>query len=350
MKTLRQNLALAVDGGGIKGVMVARALERLEQEIGQPLRDRVRLVAGTSTGSILAAGIAVGMDIQTITQLYRDLGRRVFRKTWRNLPMIEYLVRYRYSSKSLVKALRQHLGDITLAELHQQKPDLHMVLTATDILANATRFIKLYQERYEDWRLRDVVLASSIIPTVFPVFKHTYKTMPGDPAEEAWIGEERWWVDGGVGSYENPSYMAAYEIQYCLSQWGWTPENTTLLSFGTGKSPEEIVWDKRLRISWLPFIKRKPKALVGPEWVMPAIDSFGLQAKLQQARLVRLFFPALDFRRFNIDFDEQIMPDQVRSIDKLVAYGEQLGEMVVNDQEEDIGEFGCGQPVAFGGP
>ena len=90
------------------------------------------------------------------------------------------------------------------------------VITTTDIYACTTRFVKLYKQRYADWRLRDAVLASCIVPTVCPAFEHNFKKQPDDPPQEAWIPEKRYWVDGGVGSYSNPCYMAAYEIAFCL--------------------------------------------------------------------------------------------------------------------------------------
>ncbi len=352
-KPLRENVALAVDGGGIKGVMVARALMRLEEAIGKPVSALVRLTAGTSTGAIIAAAIARGLDAATIHNLYVELGPRIFRKTWRNLPLIRYLVRYQYDNQPLMDVLAEKLGDITLGQLHAERPDFYMVLTATDIYANTTRFIKLYKSRYSSWMLRDAVMASSIVPTVFPVFPHPYAT-PDDPADpdEAWIPEPRYWVDGGVGSYSNPCYMAAYEIAFCLQARGWRLDNTTLISLGTGMAPLDKVWGE-----WLNGFKRTPAKLFGPEWVFPTVETFVHDANVQQVRLVRHFFvdavaertgdasKALDFRRYNIEFDEPIAMDQAESIAMLSKYGEKLGEMIIDDVQEDVGSYACAEGV-----
>lgn len=354
-KPLRENVALAIDGGGIKGVMVARALMRLEEALGQPVNSFVRLTAGTSTGAIIAAGIARGLDAATIHDLYLALGPSIFRKTWRNLPLIKYLVRYQYGSQPFIEALTGAIGDVTLGRLHALRPDFHMVLTATDIYANRTRFIKLYKPRYADWLLRDAVMASSIVPTVFPVFPHVYATpaMPAGPGEE-WIPEPRYWVDGGVGSYSNPCYMAAYEVAFCLQAQGWRLDNTTLISIGTGKDPLQQVWAKRLN-----NFRRSPGKFFGPEWAFPTVDTFVQDANLQQVRLVKHFFvdsiaaqtgdpaAALDFRRFNIDFEEPIGMDEADLAGKLSAYGAKLGEMILDDKQEDVGRFSCGDPVPF---
>ena len=61
MKPLRKHVAIAIDGGGIKGVMVARALAILEDYLGRGAPDIFQLAAGTSTGSIISAGSAVGL-------------------------------------------------------------------------------------------------------------------------------------------------------------------------------------------------------------------------------------------------------------------------------------------------
>lgn len=357
MKPIRQNFALAIDGGGIKGVMVARALMRLEEEIGRPLHEVVKLVAGTSTGAIIAAGLAKGLTAKQIHDLYVEFGSSVFPKSWRNISPIKFLVRYQYPTTRLIELLDRYLGPLTLGELHQQKPDLNLVLTATDIYANETRFIKLYKDRFADWRLRDAVMASSIVPTVYPVYEHEYKKFPDDPPSENWIPLNRFWADGGVGSYSNPSYLGAYEIAFCLHDQGWALDNTTLISIGTGHGPLEKVWKRRLK--WL-FGMRTPAGLFGPEWVFPSFDIFIQDAARQQVQLVRHFFTnapimrangdpnaGLDFRRFNMLFDEPISMDDTAAIPLLTEYGVKLGEMIINDEEEHISDFACGGTETF---
>ncbi len=351
-KPLRQNVALAVDGGGIRGVMVARALTYLERATGKKIPELFGLAAGTSTGAIIAAGVARGMEADSILKVYTELGPAIFPKSWRTLPLTRYLVSYRYDSAPLIKLMAERLGDITLGELHSQKPDFNMVITATDVLANATRFIKLYKDRYADWRLRDAVMASSVVPTVFPVYEHDYRKMPDDPPEESWLPLKRFWLDGGVGSYSNPSYMAAYEIAFCLGARGWRLDNTTLISIGTGIDPLQEMWDERLRGL---FGKRSPRDFLGPEWVLPVVDTFLHDAASQQVKLVRHFFthaPAdragdpqagLDFRRFNVAFEHPIDMTETSAIPQLIKYGDQLGEMILNDAQEDVGDFGCAE-------
>src|SRR5689334_18036354 len=77
----RDHIALAIDGGGIKGLIVAQALIALEQELGSaPLikHPAVKILAGTSTGALITAGIAIGMTAKEIAELYIQAGKKVF--------------------------------------------------------------------------------------------------------------------------------------------------------------------------------------------------------------------------------------------------------------------------------
>lgn len=61
MKPLRRNVAIAIDGGGIRGLIATQALSILEDHLGKPAHNIFRLAVGTSTGAIIAAGIGSGL-------------------------------------------------------------------------------------------------------------------------------------------------------------------------------------------------------------------------------------------------------------------------------------------------
>src|SRR5512140_3914594 len=108
MKPFRKNLAIAIDGGGIRGVMVTQALMMLEEALGSPVHDSARLYAGTSTGSIISSALAVGLNAAQVHALYLKLADTVFPSSWRTL--LFPLSRYRYPSEPLAAALREQLG------------------------------------------------------------------------------------------------------------------------------------------------------------------------------------------------------------------------------------------------
>lgn len=73
---------LSLDGGGIRGVITARILQEVERQIqqqqGKSLHEYFDLIAGTSTGSILTAGIAAKKNSSELVQLYQEQGKQIF--------------------------------------------------------------------------------------------------------------------------------------------------------------------------------------------------------------------------------------------------------------------------------
>jgi predicted acylesterase/phospholipase RssA len=297
MKPFRKNVAVAIDGGGIRGVIPARALAMLEQELGQPLHKTARLFAGTSTGSIISAALAAGLPAAKINELYLHLGQSVFRRSWRTF--LFPLTRYRYPPGPLEEALHSQLSDLKMGDFWKSETLtlIDVVITAFDVLTNKTCFIKPWKSEYQSWPVVKAVLASSSPPTYFPPVEGRY-------------------VDGGVGSYANPCYLAAYELTYCL---GWAPEETTLISLGTGRGPEVVQ-------------PGQPERFWPWNWLDPVLDAFLSSANDQQVRLVQAFFPNLDFRRFQVDLKDAIPMDDVSRIPELSEYGTQMGHMILEDQ------------------
>ncbi len=297
MKPFRKHVAVAVDGGGIKGVMVARALSILEEHLGQSCHEIFRLTAGTSTGSIISAGIGAGLTGAELHRLYTELGGTIFRQTWRN--RLWLLTRYRYPSEPLEAALKQHVGEMRMGEFWSADPPTDVVITAFDLVENRTRFIKPWKEEYAGWPVVRAVLASSAVPTYFPVVEGRY-------------------VDGGVGSYANPCYLAAYEAHFCLE---WDPAETTLISLGTGRDPHTIRPGDADRFwAW--------------DWIKPLLFAFLQSADDQQVHVVRTFFEQLDFRRFQVDLREPIEWDDAGKIPELTRYGDELGRKILGDETD----------------
>jgi patatin-like phospholipase/acyl hydrolase len=87
--TKHRNGSLALDGGGIRGILTLRTLAKIEKTLkgrhggGDDLRfsHHFDLIAGTSTEAIMAAALAIGMKVDDISKMYLDLGQRVFKKS-----------------------------------------------------------------------------------------------------------------------------------------------------------------------------------------------------------------------------------------------------------------------------
>jgi predicted acylesterase/phospholipase RssA len=309
MKPFRKNVAIAIDGGGIRGVIVTRALASLERHLRKPVHDIFRLAAGTSTGSIISAGIAAGLTASQMHQLYISLGEVIFKRNWRS--MIWPISRFRYPHEPLINALREHIGTRKMGDFWTNNPPTDVVITTFDLVSGKTCFIKPWKKEYMDWPVIWAVLASSSVPTYFPVVDGRY-------------------VDGGVGSYANPCYLAAYEAQFCLK---WDPKETTLISLGTGRDPHGV-------------LSRQPDSFMAWDWLTPTLDAFMASAADQQVHLVESFFQDLDFRRFQVDLSQAIAMDDPSQMSKLTAYGEQMGKMILNDQYDRALGISSGTPVS----
>jgi len=297
MKPFRKNAAIAIDGGGIRGIIVTQALAVLEDALGASIHDTFRLAVGTSTGSIISAGIASGMSARRMTELYIEMGDSIFPATLRK--MLFPLTRYRYSSRPLERALENQFGDKKMGDLWQTALRTDLVITAYDLAENKTKFVKPWKEKYADWKIAKAVQASCTVPTYFPTVDDRY-------------------IDGGVGSYGNPCYIAAYEAKECLH---WDPSETTLISIGTGRDPYTYDADN-------------PQHLYAWDWIGRVLDVFSQSAYDQQVHLVNTYFQGLDFRRFQINLREPIAMDDTGQMDLLMAYGTRLGRMILNDKTD----------------
>lgn len=228
-------------------------------------------------------------------RLYVRFGPSIFQKTWRT--WLWPLSRYQYRHEPLEKALHRYLGDRRMGDFWESEPPIDVVITTFDVVENRTRFVKPWKDAYARWSVVKAVLASSSVPTVFPAVEDRY-------------------VDGGVGSYANPCYLAAYEACLVL---GWPAAETTLISLGTGREPHTLKpGDVR---SWWPW-----------QWLGPVLGAFMQSADDQQVHLVDTFFEKLDFRRFQVDLEEPIQMDETTKVPELTAYGDELGRKILADE------------------
>jgi patatin-like phospholipase/acyl hydrolase len=333
MTPLRQHVALAIDGGGIKGLVVAQALIALENELGGgPLIKfpQFKILAGTSTGAIITGAIAMGMKAEDIAKVYMGMGQQVFpplAPTW--FPKVveqadEYLrIVFQsslYSNAKLIDLLKtviqQQTGkaDLTLAELNERLgPDKTLILTAVNINERRTRFLKSSTEDVGDWKLWEAILASSSAPIALPVW----------PRVEAG-GKQAYYTDGGVGNYGNPAYVVAQEAVVFR---GYPLEDVSVLSFGTGwVNGDNYEKANGVPTGWhgLNWAQNAPMLLVGDA------------ARAQSLDIIEGFGQnKLDYRRFQFALEEDISADAYgddATYAQMKKLGDEMGERIRNDQ------------------
>lgn len=218
---------LSIDGGGIRGLVTTIMLQRLLEQPGlNKLLDSIDLVAGTSTGGLLALGIARQLDIAEIRDIYVDKGPEIFADSWLDdLVNVGKLLGADYSIKPLGRVLQNLLGDATLGQLKKR-----VLITAFDLdnedpdPAKRTWKPKIFHNfpgpnNDRDQLAYKVGMYTSAAPTYFP-------TVDG-------------YVDGGVYA-SNPSMCALAQTQD--QRYGPPPslDDIVLLSLGTGMSLQYV--------------------------------------------------------------------------------------------------------------
>lgn len=226
---------LSIDGGGIRGLFAAAVLAAVEEDLGGNLVDHFDLVAGTSTGGIIALGLGLGFSPASIVDFYVKHGPRIFRGTIGR--SLKHWIYRKHPAAPLESALREIFGERLLGESRKR-----LVIPAYNL---GERDVYLFRTPHSDRLRRDyrvpawkVALATSAAPTYFP-------------AARAVDGLRL--VDGGVWA-NNPSLVALVEAH----DLGIALRTTWVLSVGTyapiSRTPDYL--DTAGRLGWAPAVAR----------------------------------------------------------------------------------------------
>jgi uncharacterized protein len=204
---------LAIDGGGVRGVVPAAFLAVVEDEIEGDLVEYFDLIVGTSTGGIIALALGAGLSATEIRDFYLERGPRVFPgPTF--VRKVRRFVTAKYDSEQLRTELKDILRDTKLGEARTR-----LVIPSMDVNSGRVHLWKTaHHERFvQDYMatMVEVAMATAAAPTFFPAFL----TESGMPL-----------VDGGVFA-NNPAGLAAVEAIGVLS---WPRDEIALLSLGCG--------------------------------------------------------------------------------------------------------------------
>jgi uncharacterized protein len=221
---------LSIDGGGIRGLIAAKLLERLEDMLaaGDPPRrlvDCFDLIAGTSTGGLIALALAAPppsgqapMTAERLVDIYSGPeGRAVFeRPAWRELPVIRRLVDLfapRYSLRPLREELERQVGEAAVADAVTE-----ILVTAFDMRTQEPVFFKRWDDAVNATSMVDAGLATAAAPTYF--------------ASHGALGGAL--VDGGVFA-ANPTVAAIVEaLKRTVEPAPIERDDLLVVSLGTG--------------------------------------------------------------------------------------------------------------------
>ncbi len=211
---------LTIDGGGIKGVFPASFLAELEAHLGQPIVEYFDLIAGTSTGGIIALALGFGLSARQILELYEKNGRRIFPHTMGfTLPGV---FRAKYAKAALPEVLKEVFGDLRLGNSR-----VRLLIPSLNL---ATEYVHIYKTSHHPTLVNDykvpaveVAMATVAAPTYFPI----HLSPDGVP-----------FIDGSVWAV-NPAGLAVIEAIGIL---GWPRESIRILSLGCTTTHLAISW------------------------------------------------------------------------------------------------------------
>src|SRR3954451_6285861 len=236
---------LSIDGGGIRGLIPALVLAEIERRTGRRTAEMFDLIAGTSTGAILATALArPGEDGQPmysaedLSQIYLSEGPKIFDQSLlKKFTSVGGLIDEKYDDKGLNAALEAYLGDARLKEVLAD-----VLVTAYDIHDRFAFFFRSSRARTDDtydFSLAEAARASSAAPTYF------------EPIEVTDAAGARTYplIDGGVYAI-NPAMCAYAEVAADLE---------VLASLGTGSHTK-------------PYEFADVKGWGKLEWAQPVLD------------------------------------------------------------------------------
>ena len=230
---------LALDGGGIRGIVTLEILARIESLLREKsggrddfvLADYFDFIAGTSTGAIIGTALSLGMSVTDIRSFYLDTGKQMFEQA-----SVLRRFRYKYEDRQLSRKLHEVFGADTTLGSDRLKTLVMAVMrnATTDSPWPVTNnpFAKFNQRDLPGCNLNiplwQLVRASTAAPVFFP-------------PEVVPVGDEKFiFIDGALTTYNNPAFQAflmATVEPYNLN-WPTGEDQILVVSIGTGTNPK----------------------------------------------------------------------------------------------------------------
>ena len=272
-------LILSVDGGGVRGMLTAALLLRLESRLPGWLQ-HVDLYAGASTGALIALGLAHGLTPMEVFEFYRNRLPEIFEQSWWR--RWTTLWRAKYTSDALRKNLDEIFGDETMGSL---KTDC---LVATYFLGSEEPYeparSRFYDRTDEDLRIADVALWSGSAPTYFPsADRH---------------------VDGGLAANNSAVCAMAY-----AENKGTLLSEMKVLSLGTGRHSAVLEGGDKGLTYW------------GQKLLIPFVDGSVDVAHYQASTFLK---SEGTYHRVQPNLVEEIDLDDVSRLDDLIDFANQV--------------------------
>jgi patatin-like phospholipase/acyl hydrolase len=226
---------LSIDGGGIRGIIPAMVLVEIEKRTGKKISEMFDLVAGTSTGGILALGLTKPnehgkpqYEALDLVELYEKYGSFIFDQPFvRRIFSLGNLLDEKYPADHLEEVLRRYFHNAELKHATTQ-----VLITSYELEQRIAFFFKSHRAQNEPDRnhlMREIARATSAAPTYFEPFK--MKTSD--------LNEYFALIDGGVFA-NNPAMCAYVEIKSMFPK----EQDFLVVSLGTGELNKPILYNE----------------------------------------------------------------------------------------------------------
>jgi patatin-like phospholipase/acyl hydrolase len=321
---------LSIDGGGIRGVIPAMVMSEIEQRTGRPIHQLFDLIAGTSTGGVLALGAVVPdpdnpgqarYPSSKGVELYGKEGHRIFdHSIWQKLHSLWNIADEKYPSAGVEGVLQETFGG---AYLHEALTDV--LITSYEIERRIPWFFRSSRAKADpayDFKMWQVARATSAAPTYF------------EPAKIEVGGLEKYYalVDGAVFA-NNPAMCALVEARSKPAN----PAKILMVSLGTGQASRRLPYDEAR--NW---------GLV--KWVQPVMDILihgaGDTIDFQMRQLLR----EVDGKKCYYRLDAQLTDDSTEDMDNAspenIRALELIGEKIISEHSGDFDRL-CDQLKAL---
>ncbi|MGI2145059.1 CBASS cGAMP-activated phospholipase [Shewanella frigidimarina] len=210
---------LCLTGGGFRGLYTIEVIRQLEIFFdGKSIKDQCDCIVGTSIGGILSLGLALGKSSTELSNAFKNHKLDIFEpKRFYH----SWLYSCKYKNAGLKKTIKVILGsdsELTMKEL-KDKSGVDVMIPTVEMSTGKTLLINTVENKYQNWKLIDVALATSAAPTFFPAHSRA---------------DERY-LDGGI-SCNMPDLLAAQIYSVLRAR---EIDDLQILSIGTGSLPED---------------------------------------------------------------------------------------------------------------
>ena len=308
---------LSIDGGGIRGIIPAIVLAEIERRTGRPTAQLFDLVAGTSTGGILALGLTIpkttGAPLYTarsLAEMYEREGSRIFfRPFLRSLFACDNLTWTKYPSTGIERVLLDYFGDSRLSQAVT-----HALVTSYAVERRFPFFFKSASARRRpdyDFPARDVARATSAAPSYF----QPMKLLSGTSAHHYTL------IDGGVFA-NNPAACALVEARTTFPGSG----PYLIVSLGTGALMRSIPLS--IAKYWGTVLWAKPLLDIVFDGVSSTVDYQMRQLVTETPNHSKLYY------RFQVELNRHNHALDNASPNNITALKGLAGDLIERESEE----------------